>query len=290
MNCLHDLFVDAALRQANELDEYYRQHKRPVGPLHGLPISLKDQFHVKGSETTMGYVGWIGTFEGRKGTGLESSFESQVVTDLRNMGAVFYCKTAVPPTLMTPETNNNIVGYLRNPKNRHLSAGGSSGGEGALLSLRGSPLGFGSDIGGSVRVPACFNGLYSLRPSNRRLPYEGTPISMDGQETVPCVIGPLATSIRSLQFVVKALLSQQPWLSDPVVVEMPWRDDHEQRLYDLTGRLGSSKRLSFGVMRKDDRVSPQPPVRRAISIVVEALEKAGHKVWPMHCRPCGDLN
>ena len=246
--------------------------------MHGLPISLKDQFHVKGSETTMGYVGWIGTFEGVKGTGKENGFESQIVTDLRALGAVFNCKTAVPPSLMSPETNNNIVGYLWNPKNRNLSAGGSSGGEGALLALRGSPLGFGSDIGGSVRVPAALNGVFGLRPSTGRIAYEGTPISMDGQETIPCVIGPLATTIRSLQFVMKVLMSSKPWLHDPFVIELPWRDEHEQRMYDITGKTGSSKRLSFGLLRRDDLVFPNPPVRRAIDMVAKALEGAGHEV------------
>lgn len=98
----------------------------------------------------MGYVGWIGTFQGRKGTGQERVFESEMVKALRALGAVLYCKTSVPHTLMSGETVNNIIGYTLNPKNRNLSSGGSSGGEGALIGLRGSPLGFGTDIGGSV--------------------------------------------------------------------------------------------------------------------------------------------
>lgn len=275
---MHDIFIDVALEHASILDAYYRKHNKPIGPLHGLPISLKDQFHVKGAETTMGYVGWIGTFEGQKGTGKERHLESQLVTDLRQLGAVFYCKTAVPQSLMTPETHNNIIGYLLNPKNRHLSAGGSSGGEGALLGLRGSPVGMGTDIGGSIRIPASFNGLYGLRASTGRLTYEGTPNSMDGQESVPSVVGPLATTIRSLAFVMKAILSKKPWLHDPMVIELPWREDHERRLHAIIGKLESSERLSFGVMRRDDVVLPSPPIRRAIEIVVKALENAGHEV------------
>ncbi len=95
------------------MDEHFAKHKKPSGPLHGLPVSLKDQFHVKGVETTMGYVGWIGTFEGKKGTGKEKVFESEMVKELRDLGAVLYCKTSVPHTLMTGETTNNIVGYVR---------------------------------------------------------------------------------------------------------------------------------------------------------------------------------
>ena len=171
-NCLHETFFEAAIKDAKGLDEYYAQHKAPIGPLHGLPVSLKDQFHVKGVETTMGYVGWINTFEGKKGTGKEKVFESEMVKELRSSGAVLYCKTSVPQSLMTGETVNNIIGYTTNPKNRNLSCGGSSGGEGALIALRGSPAGFGTDIGGSIRIPAAFNGLYGLRPSAGRMPYE----------------------------------------------------------------------------------------------------------------------
>lgn len=85
----------------------------PLGPLHGLPVSLKDQFHVKGVETTMGYVGWIGTFQGKEGTGMERIYESQMVKQLRDtMGAILYCKTSVPHTLMSGETINNIIGSV----------------------------------------------------------------------------------------------------------------------------------------------------------------------------------
>ena len=143
-NCLLETFFDAAVEDARRLDAYYAQHKAPYGPLHGLPISLKDQFHVKGVETTMGYVGWIGTFMGRKGTGQEKVFESEMVKELRALGAILFCKTSVPHSLMSGETNNNIIGYTANPKNRYLSCGGSSGGEGALIALRGSTCGFGT--------------------------------------------------------------------------------------------------------------------------------------------------
>jgi amidase len=95
----------------------------------------------------MGYVGWIGNFQGLKGTGKERNFESELVEELRKMGATLFCKTSVPHTLMCGETVNNIIGYTWNPKNRNLSSGGSSGGEGALIGLRGSCAGFGTDIG-----------------------------------------------------------------------------------------------------------------------------------------------
>ncbi|TQS31825.1 hypothetical protein Golomagni_07883 [Golovinomyces magnicellulatus] len=127
-----------ALAQAKALDEYFAEHKKPVGPLHGLPISLKDQCRVKGLETTMGYVAWIGKYD---------TEDSVLVTLLRNAGAVFYVKTSVPQALMMCETFNNIIGRTVNPRNGNWSPGGSSGGEGALIGFRGSVLGVGTDIG-----------------------------------------------------------------------------------------------------------------------------------------------
>ncbi|KAG0651309.1 Acetamidase [Hyphodiscus hymeniophilus] len=277
VNCLHEIFFDAAIADAQKLDDYYAEHQKPVGPLHGLPVSLKDQFHVKDVETTMGYVGWIGTFEGKKGTGKEKVFESEMVRELRDLGAVLYCKTSVPHTLMAGETVNNIIGYTYNPKNRNLASGGSSGGEGALIGLRGSPVGFGTDIGGSIRIPAAFNGLYGIRPSAGRLPYEGMANSMDGQNSIQSVVGPLATSVGALRLVIKSVLSQQPWLHDPLVAEIPWRDEQEQAVLNLV-KTGGGGQLSFGILRSDGVVRPQPPVRRAVEIVVKTIEKLGHKV------------
>ncbi|MCJ1309737.1 Acetamidase [Agyrium rufum] len=283
-NCLHEIFFDAAIEDAKKLDEYFAQHKAPIGPLHGLPISLKDQFHVKGVETSMGYVGWLGTFEGKKGTGKEKVYESEMVRELRNLGAVLYCKTSVPHTLMSGETVNNIIEYTWNPKNRNLAAGGSSGGEGALIGLKGSPLGFGTDIGGSIRIPAAFNGLYGIRPSAGRMPYEGMANSMDGQNTVLSVVGPLSHSVEGLRLVMKSLLSQEPWLYDPLVVELPWREEHAVEVQ----KLSKDGKLAFGVMKHDGVVTSFPPVQRAVDEVVASLEKQGHKVieWnpPSHER------
>jgi amidase len=129
VHCLHEIFFDAAIADAEALDKYYAEHKKPVGPLHGLPVSLKDQyvqeafmwgfgyllityitrFHVKGVETSMGYIGWLGTFQGKKGTGKEKTFESLMVTELRSLGAILYVKTSVPHTLMCGETINSAL-------------------------------------------------------------------------------------------------------------------------------------------------------------------------------------
>lgn len=199
-----------------------------------------------------------------------------MVRELRSLGAVLYVKTSVPHTMMTGETVNNIVGYTLNARNRLLSSGGSSGGEGALIGARGSPVGFGTDIGGSIRIPGAFNGLFAIRPSSGRMPYEGMANSMDGQNTILSVTGPLAHSVGGLRTVMKALLSQEPWLHDPLVLELPWREEQSAQVSKAVAPGGGG--LAFGVIRDDGVVTPYPPVKRAVDIVVKTLEKLGHKV------------
>ncbi|RAK97695.1 putative general amidase GmdA [Aspergillus ibericus CBS 121593] len=278
VNCLHEVFFDKALETARVLDAYFAQNGKPLGPLHGLPVSLKDQFHIPGVETTMGYVGWINTFQGISQDSRYLTHESELVKELRAAGAVLYCKTSVPMTLMAGETMNNIINYTQNPKNRFLSSGGSSGGEGALIALRGSPGGFGTDIGGSIRVPAAFNGLYGIRPSVGRMPYEGAANSGDGQNVVLSVIGPLATSARGLTLLFKSVLGQSPWLGDPGVLEIPWREEVEKETRELIQR--GPEGLAFGIMYDDGAIQPHPPIKRALKIVEDTVRALGHRLIP----------
>lgn len=234
VNCLTEVFFDQALKRAEALDDYYRSRGKTVGPLHGLPISLKDQFNVKDTATTMGYVGWLD----------KTAHENSVMVDmLESQGAICYVKTNVPFSLMRAETLNNIFGLTTCPLNRSLTCGGSSGGEGALIAMGGSPLGVGSDIGGSIRIPAAFCGLYGLKPSHGRFPYYGVENSMAGQESVHSTLGPLSRSLDGLLIFAKALLSPAPgvqlkeggkladrtdgplhaWNLDPKVINLPWR-------------------------------------------------------------------
>ncbi|KAJ5225850.1 Amidase [Penicillium chermesinum] len=280
VSCLHEIFFDAAIEDAKKLDQYFAEHKAPIGPLHGLPVSLKDQFHVKGVETTMGYVGWINTFQGIPNDPRRGTEESELVRELRSLGAVLYCKTSVPATLMSGETVNNIIGYTWNPKNRLLSCGGSSGGEGALLALRGSPVGFGSDIGGSIRIPAGFNFLYGLRPSSGRIPYQGVANSMDGQNSLLSVLGPLAPTARSLTFVFKSVLSTEPWFHDPLVLELPWRDVMVDQTRELIQKSKDSTSLAFGIMYYDGFARIHPPIHRGMKLVEQTLKRLGHTVIP----------
>ncbi|KAF2757566.1 general amidase [Pseudovirgaria hyperparasitica] len=267
-NCLHEIFFDDAIELARVYDDYYMTNGKTIGPLHGLPVSLKDQFHVRHAETTMGYVGWVGTFEGKKGTGREFHDESQIVEELRSLGAIFYCKTSCPQTLLLGETVNNLIGSTMNPVHQMLSCGGSSGGEAALMALGGSSVGLGTDIGGSVRIPAAFCGVYAIKPSFGRFSYRTVANTTPGQTLVPSAIGFLSTTLPALELIMKSVLSTQPWLRDPDVVEIPWRD----------GLSPCRPKLCFAVLRNDGMVTPHPPIARGIDIVVEAVKKAGHEV------------
>ena len=180
-----------------------------------------------------------------------------------------------PQALMSGETINNLYGRTVMPHNRDLSSGGSSGGEGALVAMRGSPLGVGSDIGGSIRIPAGFNGLYGLRPSYHRIPYGGATNSMEGFEAINSVLGPLSTSVSALKIFVQAVLAGEPWRYDPNASHRPWSESQ----YELEEHNGG-KKLCFGMMWTDGLVTPTPPIVRGMKIMKEKLEAQGHTGTP----------
>ncbi|KAK4701042.1 amidase, partial [Phenoliferia sp. Uapishka_3] len=265
VNCLTELFVEKAMETAKELDAYFAKTGKTIGPLHGLPISLKDQIDVKDVEMTMGFVGWIGNI----------STKNAVLVDLLlKQGAVLFCRTNVPQALMFGEAFNNVYGTTSNPYNRSLTCGGSSGGEGALIAMKGSLLGVGSDLGGSIRIPSAFNGLYGLRPSYNRVPYNGTTNSMEGQEAVPSVLGPLTSSISGLRIFHKAVADAKPWLYDPIALRLPWNESE----YNLVNHGGEGAKLCFAIMWDDGIVKPHPPYIRAMEETKKALLAAGHEV------------
>ncbi|KAI1489819.1 amidase signature domain-containing protein [Biscogniauxia mediterranea] len=271
-NLLLEIGFDLALNRARELDDYFEKNQSIVGPLHGIPITLKDQFHVKGLETSMAYVSWIGTFEGQSNTGKEKNFESQIVQELYSLGAIPIGKTTLVQSIWAPETNNNILGYAVNPYNQNMSTGGSSGGEGAMQALRGSAFGIGTDIGGSVSMPASLQGAFSIKPSVGRLSMKGVANSGPGQQVMPTVPGIMACSVATLRVVVKSLVSTEPWRHDPCSLPIPWRSHLEYKLGldDYT--------LSFGLLRNDSVVTPHPPISRALEIVNQALLYSAHEV------------
>lgn len=266
LNCALEFFPEIALARAKELDEHYKKTGKTVGPLHGLPISLKDQFRIKGLETSMGYVSWLGKYE---------DDDSILVRLLLKAGAVFYMKTSVPQSLMCCETLNNIIGRTVNPYNKNWSCGGSSGGEGANIAFRGGVIGIGTDIGGSIRVPAAFNFLYGLRPSHGRLPYGKMANSMEGQETVHSVCGPITHSVVDMRLFVESVLAEEPWKYDAKVVPMPWRQSEA----DVIKSRISNGGLTIGYYDFDGKVLPHPPILRGIQKVVDTLKQNGHQVF-----------
>ncbi|SPQ25315.1 e2c75827-595e-449a-97b6-d64331a02715 [Thermothielavioides terrestris] len=274
-NCLHEIFFDQALARARELDAYYADKGETMGPLHGLPVSLKDQFHVKGVDTTMGYVGWIGSNLGIKDPSQAHQVESQITTELLSLGAVLFCKTSLPQTLLFGETKNNIIGQTMNPHNQNLSCGGSSGGEGALMALRGSTLGLGTDIGGSVRIPAAFNGIFSLKPTPERLSYRDAANTNPGQNTYRSTVGFLSTSLGGLVLALRSVLSTRPWERDPAVVPIPFRqttfDEYRARAGSDGKAKPSERPLKLGVFWTDRTVGPHPPILRGLREVVDAV-------------------
>lgn len=153
-----------------------------------------------------------------------------------------------------------------NPFNRTLTSGGSSGGEGALVGFRGSCLGIGTDIGGSIRSPAANQGLYGFKPSALRLPVSGWSATMAGSEHILGTIGPLSTSLEGVRLFTKTLIDGKPWLKDPSILPIEWKE-----------KTGLEERpLVVGVMWDDGVVKPHPPVLRAMKEVVDKLKAKGN--------------
>lgn len=244
--CLTQWFMNEAIAQARELDAYFEQNGKPIGPLHGLPISIKDHIQVAGTYSSQGCFASI-TYD---------DTDADIVAILRSQGAVIYCKTNQPQSLMHLETDSHW-GRVLNPFNIYLTAGGSTGGEAALIAMKGSVLGIGTDIGGSVRGPSAFCGIYGFKTTSNTLPTRGyvkgapPPAVLN----VPLSTGPMCRSIRDMDLFMGCVLSAKPFLSDPNVIPLPW-----------TGLATSfNRRLKVGIISNDGFIEPQPPVKRAVS-------------------------
>ncbi|KAI2777081.1 amidase signature domain-containing protein [Daldinia loculata] len=119
VNCVTELLPDRALKRAAELDEYLATHKKPIGPLHGLPISVKEHIGMKGLDLNGAFIGSVGNIAEK---------DSVLLGPLWDAGAVFYVRTTEPQTMMHLETCSNLHGETVNPYNTTLTPGGSSGG------------------------------------------------------------------------------------------------------------------------------------------------------------------
>ena len=268
-NCLAETFFDDAITRARQLDEHLARAGKPIGPLHGLPISLKDTFKVKGYDASVGVAAFC--FK-------PATTNSALVDLLLSLGAVLYCKTNVPQTMMALDSHNNVFGRTTNPANRHLTAGGSSGGEGALVAMRGSILGVGTDIGGSIRVPALCNGIYGVKPSHGRVPYagqEGGALPGSNKLGIESTAGPIATSARDCELLLRIICDGMPAALDPDVLSQTWDQQPALQMY----HSGPERRhgLRVGIVRTDGHVIPLPPIQRMIDDVARVLStKSSH--------------
>lgn len=257
LNCLSEVLFDSALKTAKALDTHLKGTGKPKGPLHGLPISMKDNFNIIGVDSTVGFASLVNQ---------PATYNATLIDILTAAGAVLYVKTNVPTAMMIAESVNNVYGRTVNPLNRSLTSGGSSGGESALIAFGGSPLGVGTDIGGSLRIPAACTGIFTLRPSFGRFPTLRCRSGLAGQEAVQSVNGPMARSLGDCVLFAEAVVGSEPWRLDPRCLPIPWRVVPEM------------KTLKLGVMWNDGMVMPTPPVRRALEETVKKIQAAGHEI------------
>lgn len=264
-NCLTEIMFEEAIEKARVVDRWFVTMGGPasgatLGGLHGLPVSLKDSFNLEGVPTTIGYVCRL--------RAPPAAHNSTLVSLLRDQGAIFYCKTNLPQTMMTADTHNNIFGRTLNPHNLSLTAGGSTGGEGALLAMRGSVLGMTTDIAGSTRIPALCNGLVGLKPTAGRIPFGGgvPPGRLGSPSAIAPAIGALAHSVADIELFMRTAVDAEPWTYDENVLAVPWR-----RLKPM------SRPLRIGVLHGHMKRPLHPPIQRALVTAEQKLRNAGHE-------------
>lgn len=258
-NCITEILVPEAEKWVQEGAINLK------GPLAGIPVSLKDSIVVGGFDTTVGFS---------SNSSKPCAIDGCLVKILKDAGAIPHVKTALAITLLSFESTSDLWGRCRNPHNSAYSPGGSTGGEAALLALNGSRIGIGSDVAGSVRVPAAWSGIYSLRCSTGRWPKSGVQTSMPGQEGVPSVFSPMARTLDDLTYFTKAMIHMKPWTYDHTVHPMPWREVE----WALCSGRSEKRSLKVGLMLSDGVVPPSPAIIRGLRVTASALARAGHTV------------
>ena len=178
---------------------------------------------------------------------------------------------------MLPESDNDIFGCVRNPHDKERTSGGSSGGEGALIAARASPAGMGTDIGGSIRIPAAFSGVYGFKPSNVRSSWKGnTPITHDYEEDcfigIYPISGPLGNSVDDLIMLQRPLFSPEVWKEDPETPPLPFSDEIVEEW------ANPEKKLKVGYIKNIWLYYPTDPAQDALNKTIDALKEAGHEV------------
>lgn len=253
LNAVVELRREAVLAEAREADGVPLEKR---GPLHGVPVTIKDSLDTAGIVTT-------GGTKGR--TAFVPREDATVVKRLRAAGVVIMGKTNTPDLTLGFETNNLVYGRTNNPFDVERTSGGSSGGAAAILAAGASPLDIGSDTGGSIRLPAHFCGVAGLKPTVGRVPRTGHIIDYAGVSQFLTHIGPLARSVEDLSLVLRLIAG--PDGVDPHVMPVPLRDPRAVTLAGL--RVAFYTRLP--------PLDPTPDTARVVENAVARLEAAGCK-------------
>jgi len=253
-------WVEGAEEQAKMLDSLPVDER---GPLHGIPISVKECYDIAGTYSTAGMTKFARN---------KAEEDSPVVKLVKELGAVPFCKTNVPQVMYSLQCSNPIYGTSTNPHGSGRDCGGSSGGEGALIGGGGSVLGIGSDIGGSLRNPAAFCGCYSMKPTvGRHLSQlgvcagNGPPIP-----GIPVAGGFMAQSAAAVETAWRLVWGMNresnPQAIDTGVLPLKW----DQELYEKKPRIG--------YFLTDGLIDPAPGCTRAVTEAVDKLTNAGFEV------------
>lgn len=172
--------------------------------------------------------------------------------------------------MSTLDSCNHLFGRTLNPMNRQLTAGGSTGGEGVLVAMHGSMVGFGSDIGGSIRVPAMCNGIYGFKPSVGRVPFQSQDAGlMPGKMRISlqAVAGPLARSVADLGAIMEEIVPRAELFGEDCIPGQ-WRGDFPAQMPD-----SRKQNVTIGVLRSDGLVEPLPPIAKVLDEVARALDR-----------------
>ncbi|CAK9441335.1 uncharacterized protein LODBEIA_P52040 [Lodderomyces beijingensis] len=246
-NCVYEFLPDEALEFARGLDRDYESKKGL--PLYGLPFSIKEMVPFVGKAVTHGSLCYLDRVV---------DYNADIVNILIENGAYPFVRTTNPQSLMMLECVSYTHGRTVNTFNSDLTSGGSSGGEGTLNGLYASPFGLGSDIGGSIRSPAAFNGIYGLRSTLGRLPTADYFSCNIGSESILSVTGPLSRSLDTVNLVMKTVIDSKPWLVDPTLAPVEWKPE-------------TKTKFRIGIMTSDNIVNPSPPIQRALKIVHQKI-------------------
>jgi fatty acid amide hydrolase len=256
-NCIIDTDFQTALQEAEIRDEE-RANGTAKGILHGIPVSIKDNIATKNMVTTFGCASLA--------FGVQSD-DSLVVEMIKKEGGIVLLKGAMCQNGLTIETINHITGRALNPWNVDRTPGGSSGGDAALVSLRCVPAALGSDIGGSIRFPASFCGIYSFKPTAARVSGKG-PVPKSSVPGVNAAWGPMARCVDDLEIMMRSMCQPEMYERDPRIPPLPWNES----IYNI------SHKLTIGYV-ESDLFWPTPACsKRAMKMTIDALRHAGHTV------------